>query len=74
MNNSLINFNHFPWNFLTTKQGTPNLESKYPRSRSLFEALKMLYFNKYKSNLKTLSEMHKMSAVILWSFTPHMHR
>ena len=43
---------------------------KYTHSRSLFKALKMLCFNKYKSNLRTLrgkTWRHKMFSIILWS-------
>ena len=43
---------------------------KYTHSRSLFKALKMLCFNKYKSNLRTLrgkTWRDKMFSIILWS-------
>ena len=43
---------------------------KYTHSRSLFKALKMLCFNKYKWNLRTLREKtwrDKMFSIILWS-------
>ena len=46
---------------------------KYTRSRSLFKALKVLYFNKYKSNLKNLSEKHQCIKCLQSFFGVYSH-